>query len=644
MELLVEKLAQQLTPRQNESPQMRLKKFRSKWDTILQESRRDHSQVRSILQTEIPYLLESMAKRLLNDNSETEMGLCTEFLLSVDLLDTLVTISQYDEPKGYQYHVVLFTSAVLEALPSQLLFNKSINGPLLKLLKFVRQAGHSETEAELVELEYTLIQRIYDLQELKPIFFEDDAPFAMFDHLLKFVHLDTEAGEYARCGVVLLSQMSEFEDHIAKSNLPTIIDNALSSFFSQFSVLPSNLGDKTKRRKKAFEKQVKGFDAVFQFCQSLLRGHLGDKIYQVVAYGFYDTVLVNAITSSMSDFDGTTMSTLYYVRHIVETTKEKRLGEKIVTLLTEPNKEDDVLKPRDVIMSKLQSVSEHVVVSCLMLLESLIQYFPQSVPLLVEKCRPLDMSRLSFAQSDNVMDVGQHFQILSKYYEIMPSSMDPGSMTLDAYLQDAQDKFQIQDKPQLSHQDFDGNPVERLSSQKRQELKYKQDSLTLQHHLELSHDRFLRILLGKLVGFFGQSMHINIAITGVLTQLMTSPYHHLYLYLVHGDCVLEDPDQKNYCLYSILLSLLDEVQGHRVSIDSFDDRLYEKKQQLYHRHKPSLFGWMDPMQLFRTDNDMTLDEEARLLANTVVLHEFVKEVFSTVLMRGAAPFCHLSYL
>ncbi|KAH6590820.1 hypothetical protein BASA61_005107 [Batrachochytrium salamandrivorans] len=155
--------------------------------------------------------------------------------------------------------------------------------------------------------------------------------------------------------------------------------------------------------------------------------------------------------------------------------------------------------------------------------------------------------------------------------------------------------------------------------------------------------------MAKFGNLFSHSMQINLAMTGVLQQLVMAPYPVLYTSLVDGDATLHDPETIAPSLYHVITRLLGEIDDRRGSMSDFDAQLSECKDRLLYsgssrdesewlKHEERISG----KPVGGHSGDLDLDYE--FLRNVVVLEEFIKELLAAIVTRGGLEYDHILYL
>ncbi|KND04303.1 uncharacterized protein SPPG_00036 [Spizellomyces punctatus DAOM BR117] len=639
-----------------------LHKFQICWDTINFEVQVESNLSRNVDRTEIPQALQQMLDILVKEQSMVDRGLhttngCAEMFLNNDMLGQLVKLSQADVPLGFRGEVIQTISSLISLLEGKSLFHKSVNGAAVALMRSALASRDHKYEDAMLELESNISTKIHELPALLHLFFtkrpvtsnvsteavgglvgarddqdsgldEGSYDFPLFDHLLRYVHIEGRRGDVARtsCLFLLQLQQDELQDCIARSDFAITVIAGIGGLFSQ---LPPQLPDLNPGGRQGyalvtFTRDVESLCGLLRFVQDVLAKCPSPDTCEAILREFRVTFLEHVVQPQLmtaSDFDGTTVAVLYYICKMLDVVWEERFSSIFVRFLLQGDDVsddqdataiDDVeLHVRDVLVSKLNSLSEEVVTQTLRFFHSLLtKHRVQVLALLLET-----MSEPKFAElsSNFTVDAHQHLAVVRRYFALMNTAhaaVDHGT-TLEAYLEDAETAL------------LSSRMTSRASSPTKD--KTKGESITIENAelLEqldrLGRDATLQKFIGKLSTFFSHSMEINLALTGVLSKVAASPHPLLNLYLFSSDILL---GPQHPSLYVIITRLLAEVSTKRAQLgeDVFDNRLEMTRAALYEG------DWVEGVG--------ELDLEGEFVKNVVVLEEFVKELVAVLVTRG----------
>ncbi|KAJ3393105.1 hypothetical protein HDU84_002782 [Entophlyctis sp. JEL0112] len=801
-------------------------KFQRAWDNIVVDCETEANWSRNVEDTDIPRNLNIMVDILVKEHAVVDGGVdsggCTEKFLGEDMMAKLVSFSESDVPSGFRGQVITFLTNLLLVLDPKILIHNAIHRPLLTLISACLE--DKKYDRELLQLELDICGKIYDFPQLTHIFFSksrnkrisyEPSPaavtghdFIIFDHILRYIHDEGIQGDFARESALFLIELAA-GDLATYINLSEFSAVAIAGLGGVFSQLPDHIppgvswgeifkghsinSPKTadanlrmvRRPAEMFRQDVEALVRVLNFVQAVVLRCPNSDITTSILEDFQGTFLDNIVQSSLtsaSDFDGTTVSNLFYLQKMLETLKEDCMVSILLQFLlssdaTDDDEEDEakkramrksmhrrsvrpasilsmgrplILQPqpqelrlhiRDILISKLNSLSEEVVIATLNLVRVILSnHAAKAIHLLIERLpQPTskeksdvideeategshtgDQSPLTqfapgtraFTSAGSIpikISAHTHLWILSRYFALVPadtpisnkfvraaptqpfdllSKMEsflngdtlptrsmvqgpnglvPAETSLSSYISEAEGIVTFhsqtaQESPRArAHVDMDeilllgaaggskGNDAERSKKRKKARNPHlsflmseaedggvlKRGSLERNLMTELSKDSTLRKIMDKLSEFFSHSYAINLALTGVITQLVTAPIPLLYLYLFAADIMLGQrgvisPLTPTHSLFTILIRLRREVEQRRASTPDFDIELnlfreemfgQRRQQQQLHDNVSRRFGGLDFQDEF--------------YKNVVLLEEFTKELLSVLVIHGS---------
>ncbi|KAJ3042542.1 hypothetical protein HDV00_007076 [Rhizophlyctis rosea] len=689
-----------------------LHKFQRAWDDIVVEHKLESNWTRQVSQTDIPNALEQLLDILVKEqavmNDGLETGRCTELFLNDDMLGQLVEISENDVPLGFRSEVIHFLSSLISLLDGRILFQATLHRATLKLMKSCLADKDKKYEDAMLELENSIAFKIHELPQLLEMFFTkkfvprnvsvsslpasattaaatsnpapssiDQFEFPLFDHLMQYVHLEGRRGDYARTSCMFLLELAtgDLQEYITASDFATIAVAGLGGLYSQ---LPQALPDPPASRPGArpsyawatFTKDLESFLHLLRFVQDVLLKCPSPAITEAIRHELAVTLLDNVVKATIttaSDFNGTTVAMLFYLQQMLETIREDHLSELFVNFLLkseEENEDEDPSTPseiqlhiRDILISKLNSLSEEVVTGILRLIQSMLEnHSSRALHLLIERLPPRKagfqgISPLLWERSPTdmvIMDVDQHLAVVTRYFALVQPDTPAATRetAIEAYLQDAEKFVKTYSRvlpkgavmnpkifPRSSSLYATGRAVgggsgsvatatySSAGTGERPPI----DPRVLEQMRRVGRDPTLNKLLKKFSGFFGHSMGINLALTGVLTQLCSVPEPVLYTYLFSGDILLPDSPGAVPSLFATIVKLGKEIEERRGGIEGYEGRL-EKGREV------------------EGGEGVELNLEKEFLKNVVVLEEFMKEVLAVLVMHGSREYDEVSYL
>ncbi|KAJ3303860.1 hypothetical protein HDV03_003429 [Kappamyces sp. JEL0829] len=580
--------------------------------------------------------LEKMVDVLVKEEAKSvsalETGPCMELWLNQQVLGKLVLLSWEDAcgaPREWRRLVLQATASLVSMMNLSMLYNSAIHEPINLLLVQERKIHIGNCLLEFIILEYQLALKILESLELLALFSGLDAgerppiredadgwqkkpSFPIFDHLIQLIHLEGDQGDYSRSAFESLARQCnkpEIENYIVATDFCSIVMSSLAGLFAQLpEVLPSLSPAAASSRhlsikKMVFQADLKGFEELFGFVQNCLASPSDTIRHELLKQfdGFLLRQVLYSSLSSCSDFDGSTLTTLYYISRILDICTDPNLQICLVTFLLGPNttaeESEDVLSARDILLSKLNSLSEEVVTGVLQILSTLLTVIPGRVvlPLLIEDTSADTFAPVpSDADADAVYD--SHSRLIANYVGLLPKAAH--SSNLDAYLSDAITSISLKSIAAVAPSSDGHGPKAPGNS-----------SVAL-----IKKDGLLNKLFSKLDGFFSHSMAINIALTGVFSQLASQPSPVLTAALF--DDQLDGP-----CIYTSVYRLQQELDKLKSTIPNFEVRVMMARQKLL----------SDASGPLRTDE---YNVEGEIAKNVICLEEFLKEIVSVLMMKN----------
>ncbi|KAJ3271285.1 hypothetical protein HDV01_006881 [Terramyces sp. JEL0728] len=552
--------------------------FKSAWKYALEELKSPYSeqQLRNSLDEMLDLLLMEQAKNL----KTNETGSCTEFFLKNEILGQMILA-------GSNKRIINFASQLVNMMDSHFIYNAAIHGPITKLLK------DQALGEKLIELEYHLSLKILESPELLHLFFlkpQDGKPqFSIFDHLIQF----TFEMLLCQCAV-----NSDLEGYILQTEFSSIIVASLAGLHAQLPVILPNISNRSRHNKEIFEADMKAFLSFYKFVHMCLTkcpsGKIGDAIIKQFTDLFLSQVVFSTL-NSCSDFDGSTVTSLFYIQNMIELTVDQKMFEALTRFLLESSSVDDLdsLKARDILLSKLNSLSEDVVTLVIQILTFILTHQSRlAVSLLFEKCDDLDVKI--------PVKISEHMELLNKYIPLLPKGTGPQHSNLDTYLADAISAILV------------NKPLQKDGSETQVDVELAEGRLQEKVAL-LKTDPTLNKILQKFSGFFQHSMKINLALTGIITILSTQPNQVLF------SCLFEESDSPACpSILTIFTKLIAEVDQYKASIPNYEIRLPLIKQSL------------------NDDLMSDFDQEREVIRNIICFEEFIKEIVACLLMRAGS--------
>ncbi|KAI8901235.1 Retinoic acid induced 16-like protein-domain-containing protein [Globomyces pollinis-pini] len=605
--------------------------FQSAFDTVINELQLEKPLNSSNIQSSLDLILDVLLKEQAKNTNVVDTGVCMDYFLENQLLEKLVTLSEVD--LAYRATIIKFSASLVAFLEPHLLYNSVIHAPLTRLTNDQRLSD------ELIELEYYISIKIFESIELLNLFLsnhknESKIEFPIFDHLIQYIHLDTELGEFSRASFEMLLTnclKSDLEKYILQTEFSSIIIASLSGLFAQLPHVLPGIERQSRRAQfgngllQEFDNDLNAFTSFYKFLQSCVRQCVSDTVKKDILSQFTTFFLGQVVLSSInscSDFDGSTITSLFYLQTMLDlTTEESMIVELSKFILSSEDESDDIstLRTRDILLSKLNSLSEDVVVSVIQILSNLLSNHSDiTLTMLIEKCPKNPKT----PQEVNIQD---HMSLISQYLPLLPKGTSSTQSNLDTYLSDAistlltrhnqPKKSEVKDQQKTTAEKY-VSPYEKISL--------------------LRSDPTLMKLLNKVQSFYSHSMKINIALTGIITLLATQPNPILFQALFDPIGIPISSESNPIpttpiTLLSIFTNLLSEYATYQKQIPNFEMRMLLLKQHMIDNSQPEEFPTED------------LNHDLEILKNCVCLEEFIKEIVACMMMRGGSPLEVISY-
>lgn len=639
---------------------------------VLQKGKVYEEKASSSSQQTAKTLLQNIADFLIGEDCEiTEnlnMGAGMEAFLEQEVLSKLclltspsqattlgISPSEQQVIREFRDCLLHMTATLVGTLSTTFLFNSQVHQPINQLLQEEGELKRQKVVSmEFVLLEYQLALKLLESQELLHLFFSPCADekektnkpkFPIFDHLLRLLHLEGEEGEYARAAFEALAKQtpsdSPLESYLLSTDFASILMASLAGLFAQLPDILPNLSKTAsrKRRQRQYFEDMKRFKDLYIFCHNCLVNSSSEKIRHELQRQFSQFLMGQVLLSSLlacSDLDGSSLTCLFYIQEMIELTSDAELLQVLASFLLNPLslnvvEEDEVsemsdlqLCPREIILSKLNSLSEPVVTMVLQMLSSLLSKCSPSfiLPLLFTSLEPLfSSSSNAFCKMNKecfaLVDVSDYLGFVPK-----PAAASSTTSSFDAYLADAISSIAI--TPSSSSASI--NDVALVSSCLKEEELLTVEELQ-QQILVFKQDPTFTKLFAKLDSFFSQSLKINIALSGVFTLLAT---------LTHGPAFITMgllSKSESPSLYGAFTKLKDQVEAYRLTVPSYDVRLLMARQKVIGSTKGEDQSDDEREEDQIVDDINEYNVESEMVKNIVIMEEFAKEIASVVVMK-----------
>ena len=555
-----------------------------------------------------------------------------DLLMNWCLLTSIVNREYSDDERLLvrEYRKCLINTAafLVGTMGTPFLFNTSVHSALNLLLKEESSVKISDCFLEFVQLEYQLCLRILESQELLDLFSTkasvcDGKPpksqqntLPIFDHLLQLVYLEGDEGEYARAAFEALTKQASpetptLEAYLLSAEVASVLLAYLTGIFAQ---LPDILYGISTNKKEILKKDLKRFEESYLFVQNCLKTPsklMKEEILkQVNDFLLAQVILCSLIASN--DLDGSSQTLLFYIQFMIDITDDQDLLEVIASFLfsmpsiNDQDTQELPLCSRDIIFSKLNSLSEPVVASVLLLISSL---FSKGTPTFL-----LPLFFTNFAEDSHLSHSTYHQSssqiMVSDYQTLLPKEATINTTSFEEYVTNAIASLSLNtldaDIQDSSLPDGEAHEMPNHSDLTNRIEKFKQDW-------------FFQTLFSKLDSFFSQSLQINVTLANIFSLLATKLYDDALIVALFERSSLNGP-----CLYDKFLTLNSQVDAYKETVGSYDIRILIARHKLLTDVKG---GTLFDLQLSDTD------EEGEMINDIVILEEFIKVMVSIVVAK-----------
>ncbi|KAF9581534.1 hypothetical protein BGW38_001416 [Lunasporangiospora selenospora] len=413
----------------------------------------------SVQQTEIPHRLKRMINLLVDEESSQDddsgpTGVCMEYLLRNDILQSLVNYAEGDQPKGIMGETIRTIASMINLLDDRFLVHNAVHKPTVKLLRTCASGMEPRGEGyyeDLVDLMYIICSKIHGYPDLLNIFFhnkhwlttpqrvsakqlqknketmemlkdlrqtvsakaqeqsgvaeeadqkqgdkavissvsvdkgaptaqtrEDQAKaakpslpkteyeFLLFTYLLRFVHLEGKAGDFARTGLLFLMELAtgSLGEYILDADFTSYLAASVGALYSQLprkllvrggpSVINGMVGTLNDRAPPAestastrktnvelststeFQSRLDAFLKLLEFCQDIMMRCPNRDIVATLLSSFKTIFLENILYPSIlecSDTDGSSVAVISYIDLILQVLEHEALVDLVVGFL-----------------------------------------------------------------------------------------------------------------------------------------------------------------------------------------------------------------------------------------------------------------------------------------------------------------------
>ncbi|KAJ3217740.1 hypothetical protein HK099_005358 [Clydaea vesicula] len=542
--------------------------------------------------------------------------------------------------------------------------------------------------------------------------------FLLFDHLIRFLHQDGQNGDIARTAFLFLLELNDADlmQFVIKSDFSTVLIAGLGGLFSQ---LPVTLPISNQKGKRAqvdlmhFHEDLDAFLKLLEFVQRLVLVcpsiEVIDTILSDLNKTFLDSIVQSSIANS-SDYDGTAAAYIFYLNQMLLIINEEKLSLCFCNFLL--NSHDDDVKDysagsietmnyqiddirlylRDIILSKMNSLSEEVVLTTLTLFQTLLSFHStHSIPLLFKGLPKTEIADKRKAAVK--IDVRQHLKALDTIFSIIPAEFPSnGTQSLASYVLEVQrtnstysrglrkglsvlttmEQNTKVKKNLLETFESNKNKVEPVrdstnkieTKQQRLSIYSKNEENFKKQLNELIKDVTFKKFINKFSTFFAHSFEINVILTGLICQLLSAPEPLIYISMFFSESFLrineninrEEGELNGKILESEICNLLTVFAKLKLEIEEFKKEIspaeFEKnllitRNKIFQKNLNFLGSGSTaiedrPMQQFTSLSDLDLDKE--FFKNVILLEEFSKELIAILIFHATKDYDSLAYI
>jgi hypothetical protein len=558
--------------------------------------------------------LNEMTKLLEREDAEAEvsgtLGPLLEYCLNERIPATLVEYAVKDNPHGIMGVVYrIFTR--LNELRFRLLMNQVFYYPLCTLLTTYKmrvklKASKFEYDKELVDLLYSLCQRLSEDTSLAELFFVkgtsktaeggSNSDFLVFTTLAPHLNDEGEVGNLAKKGLLYLTQITsrEVAEFIVEDT--SFVRDLVSHLRALWRQLPLQLPHFEDAR-------VQQFLSFFAFVDAAARSSyafIATEVAQTVKAEFFETDIKSFLLKTS---EKAATRTTMYLRWMVSALESKLLADALCSILfsdldlpeTREESQDDTFVLRTTLIRRIDSMNEQLSLQTLLLF-------------------------------DELLSLHNH--------RILVNLVVRNMIPCKHIVEDPLPKKRLNDSFGFTLI-FDNNPGalrnEEIASQQRYVEDAQQEAVVMMQELEMWMEArsenivsdwtfyeglFMEVLLNRLENMFDQSLECNIALTGLISRLALCPQPELHAFLLDRALPVADGVRT---LPSVMADLVHRAQTRALRIPDFDRHLYRSKLDL------EVYGGDVHVPTSGPGGEIATAQQ-RFVQACVILEEFRKEL------------------
>ncbi|EPZ33875.1 hypothetical protein ROZALSC1DRAFT_28618 [Rozella allomycis CSF55] len=629
-----------------------LSKFHRIWDFIYKSLSVELRNKNNVIlhHTDIPANFRAIVDILVEEEARTDVGstgICMEYLLKNNILQQLFDMSERDVPEGVLGETVRLFTSLIENLNDKFLVHLNIHRPTLQLLsKCVEDQKISmRYEDELVELVFSICNRIHSFPELLTIFYNDldrrsksqsienlnsnnsmygENEFLLFSYLMRFISSDVSSVQKFVINCSDLCSQVSFHLHGLFAQLPKTIDYEID-LSMEGSRLNLNDEESFTQLEKSDKNLLLSFLNLLDFAQNILIKSKSSLISELLCESISENFLEKNMTPSFlhsSDSDGTYLLMVYYSFHIVKFVHEDSLSELFINYFLKrgpdySSKGWSKIESTDLktvglqpfFISKLQSSTDIAIITLKFLSTMIKLHSPYALPLLinglVENKDVVNGTPFLYPRSF-------HFSVCKALANLLnPETLEMG---YDSHVSEANSSiaFHLQRIAQKEISDTNTLPSQGISFL-HHHLSFSRElsKEDLKSSCTLNSSPFINSILDQFSKFWMKSSQFNTALIDLIVELISCPEPLVYIALIAGF------EQHQKCLIQILNTLF-KSQLPPLDLSAAIKELY-------------ITG------IFPSEEE--LSKYSPLARNVILLEEFVKRLFATFEAHGLGFYC-----
>jgi hypothetical protein len=513
-----------------------------------------------------------------------------------------------------------------------LLDNKLFSRSLLDLVKYSltgpRILVDEDVENDLIELLFEIATKIRLEPDILPAWFHPERDrsrpqavnevrrnqFPLFFVLVQYVHHDGQAGDFARTGLLYLTESAakskQLETWMIESDLAPQMASGLGALYSRLSrnfpalqdtekslpIIalsdPLHTGGDVHETPQSFTHDMKGFFTYLAFWQDTINRcksqDVEDTLLDHFQVLFVQQLLYPSLLESSDVSGGSTAAVISHLARILQSLENQRLAQRMLQYLLAAKASDNeriVKRPRPRFsMSRRRSLET---------LAALAEAAQSPSPDLFNLSDLINMSLKSrYPNTVNsslrlvsVILNKHHPSALSSLFKCIPLKVDSTSTTIRAFNSSLITYFDLAAGVTLAENTLDASYQGALTDAKIRIEKHSCSITPTSDGLPLNKepttispdDRLLNGLLDKLETLFMNSTLTNLGLTQCIMDMAACENMSIYGWLVPSNAGVAGP---NRCVTSVVEALVDRVKQWQAFFPEWDGLIAMRREEL----------------------------------------------------------------